>query len=139
MATEYCGIRIRQQSPHFEGANLYVGHQWIEFLDQAGNVTSSSGFWPSGNLFWGGGEVKTNDPYHGDTSSSTYTVEVFPTPGGTDEIEDCKEATCDEIQDCVRFRIEVTTDSPRIYSLLLYNCRHWVTNVIEQCCLTVET
>lgn len=139
MASEICGIRIRQQSPHFENGDLYVGHQWIEFVDQAGNVSGSAGFWPTGNIFWSTGKVEVNDPYQGDTSSHTHTVELFSTPGGTSEIDDCEAATCEEIRECVDFRIDVTRDSPRIYSVALYNCRHWVTNVLELCCLTTGT
>ena len=143
MPAEECGVRIRREKVHFEGLSLHVGHEWIEFVDSSGQVTFSAGLWPGGGWFQtifdtNGGQVASPDPTGGKTSPEIFTVDIFPQPGETPYIDDCEDADCADIQKCIRDLVDHEKSSPPAYSLLLYNCRHWVTNILEQCCLSDE-
>src|SRR2546423_1052964 len=43
-----CEVRIRREAVHWDGVQLNVGHEWIEFVGWDGRTTFSAGFWPTG-------------------------------------------------------------------------------------------
>jgi hypothetical protein len=69
--TEVCGVSVRRENASFQlsTGRIAVGHQWIEFVDDNGQVTFSTGFWPSGNIWQSRGAVEIPDPYEGEANS----------------------------------------------------------------------
>jgi len=139
MADEICGVRLRRENVHWEGSELHVGHEWIEFVDPSGATTFSAGFWPVGkNIWWTDGQVMTPDPHGGDTSSNVHTEEIFrpnmQTAGGTN-LPKCADASCDDIRKCIKDAVDQSQKNPPGYRLLTNNCRDWAEEMIRKCCL----
>ena len=112
------------------------GHTWITWLG------GSIGFWPGNRdkKLWTAGDVRSPDPSAKagttpdhtrgtDESQSTWrTLEA-----GTWEHLPCLCTTCDDIYDCIEAVGHAWEGS--LYSLLLRNCRTFVSEVLGKCCL----
>lgn len=125
---------------------MNVGHTWISWGD------SSIGFWPIGDVDHGEqtGKVYENDDRTEGKPDTTWETElqqtytsgylwwvtsVSPTfQDGPTKGSPCCTATKDDIIACMRARGAIV-ETTKKWSLYGYNCRSFVDEVLEACCL----
>lgn len=132
MPNSVCNVRVRRESPRWQNGVLYVGHEWIEILDEAGQIIWSAGFWPSGNVFFSRGQVHIPDPDQGNPGN---TIDIERTPTGRGTAFNCDEKNCADIRECIQERAQHDQADPPYYMLITNNCRNWVTKILTMCCI----
>ncbi len=134
MPSTVCGVRVMRQRPHFANGDLYYGHEWVELLDADGEIEWSAGFWPAGMSIWGDGSIYIPDEYEG-RDHLVDQLELERTAPGLGTAFGCDERDCDAIRRCIIDRAIADQADPPTYSVLMSNCRHWVTRTLTRCCI----
>jgi hypothetical protein len=126
---EECNVRVRREAAHWADWDFHFGHQWIEILDDKGDVEFSAGLWPGRGFFGGRGKVRSPDPYAGESSDQIRSLPVR-------RLKDC-EKSCEEVRKCIRDSVAADSKNPPSYNLITNNCRDWAEKILKACCIAI--